>query len=298
MRYDDPVRFAYVPFGQPAPARAAACDGLVGGAAIDLSHWSGNRTPPELKADTSVEIALAFNRTRGRHDGVEIACNNHFDADGVLACWVLLRPELAERHAGVAVAAAEAGDFDVWPGDERGLWLEAAIAALAGEGADRARYERVLPALDALVPAVERREDLWGRAYAALLEGGRALERGDAAATLVGHCAVFTHGPGVAELPGPWLSRAAGEGATRWLLAFEDEPGRWRYRYELPRWAWADTVRRPRLARPRRAPIRRRLGADWIIKGQNGMTGLAYTERAIDAPPTRVAAVLAELDAA
>jgi len=53
------------------------------------------------------------------------------DADGVLAVWALLRPELAQKHAKLIVAAAECGDFDEWPDDERGMWLEAAIASLS-----------------------------------------------------------------------------------------------------------------------------------------------------------------------
>lgn len=50
--------FQLVPFGGKAPEGAVACDGLVAGAALDASHWKGSATPDELRADTSVEMAL------------------------------------------------------------------------------------------------------------------------------------------------------------------------------------------------------------------------------------------------
>lgn len=33
------ARFSFVPFGANAPDGAAACDDLVDGAGLDLSHW-------------------------------------------------------------------------------------------------------------------------------------------------------------------------------------------------------------------------------------------------------------------
>jgi hypothetical protein len=289
--------FCFVPFGGCAPARAVACDGLVAGAAIDLSHWPRNQTPIDLKRDTSVEIALAFGERRASIDAaLDVVCNNHFDADGVLACWAALRPELAREHAALLVGAAEAGDFDAWPSsDERGLRLEAAIARLASGRADPDAYRHLLPLLDRLVPEIDRREDLWGAELAALQARGADLDRGRVAVERVGRIALIAHSAGVEELPGAWISRVS-EGADRLLLAFEAEPGRFRYRYELPRWCWADTVARPKIAMPRRGPIRRRLGEAWVIKGRRGMTGVAYTDRAIASPPRAAADALAEID--
>src|SRR4051812_47490620 len=106
-------RFEFVPFGAAGPRGALACDGLVGGDTLHLSHWAGNRTPRELKADTSVEIALRYSaaaRDDGRRDDAACVVNNHFDTDGVLAVWALLEPERAAEHRGLIVAAAEAGD--------------------------------------------------------------------------------------------------------------------------------------------------------------------------------------------
>ncbi len=284
------MQFSFAPWGRQAPDGAAACDGLVPGARIDLSHWSGNDTPKHLKRDTSVEIALAFVRERARHD-VEIVTNNHFDADGVLAVWTLLRPELALEHERVIVAAAEAGDFDEWPVDDRGLWLESAIGALAS-GNDAASYQRVLPALDELVPTIDAREDLWGEAHRSLLAAGEQIDRGAVSVERFGRIAVVAHEVGASELPGPWMSRLIPKEVDRVLLAFAERGG-WQYRYELRRWSWADTVERPTLPMPRRGPIRRDLGPAWIIKGRRGMSGIAYTERSVADPPRLVAERLA-----
>ncbi len=287
------MRFTFAPWGQRAPGGAAACDGLVPGARIDLSHWSGNRTPAHLKRDTSVEIALAFARERGAYD-VEHVTNNHFDTDGVLAVWTLLRPALALEHEAVIVAAAECGDFDEWPADDRGLWLESAIASLSG-GGDAASYDRVLRVLDELVPSIERREDLWGEAYRTLLRAGDDVSSGATSVEEVGRIAVVSHDRGGPELPGPWMSRLISKNADRVLLAFREGSG-WTYRYELRRWSWADTVVRRPPGKTRRGPIRRSLGSEWIIKGRRGMSGLAYTSKPIHSPPMEVACRLAMID--
>jgi hypothetical protein len=287
--------FEYVPFGASTRAEAIACDGLVDGAAMHASHWAGNRTPPQLKADTSVEIALQYVE-HGVPCGA-LVTNNHFDADGVLAVFVILEPEVATRHAALITAAAEAGDFDEWPADDRGLRLEMAIRALAaGADGDREAYDRTLPALGALVQDVDTRRDLWEREWTALLDAERRAREGALAVERHGDIAVFMHGLGVDELPGPVLARRSPPGVKRWLLAFEQVGGAFTYRYERPRWAWADTVRRPRLAPPSRNAIAQDLGAGWAIKGQLGMTGILRTMRPVRQDPVAVTAVLLRRD--
>src|SRR5215208_5333088 len=99
-----------------------AVDGTVDGA-LHLSHWEGNTTPPELRADTSTEIALNFAAWPRREEwarGVEVVTNNHFDADGVLAVWAVLNGERALGLRDELVSAAEAGDFSEFP-DERAV---------------------------------------------------------------------------------------------------------------------------------------------------------------------------------
>ena len=81
---------------------------------LNLSHWPGNRTPAHLKADTSTEMALKLARDPGREEwlrGVSIVTNNHFDTDGLLSLYAVLRPEEALRHEKEMIQAARTGDF-------------------------------------------------------------------------------------------------------------------------------------------------------------------------------------------
>ena len=298
--------FQLVTMGARAPAGAAACDGVVPGAAIDLSHWEGNATAAELKADTSTEIALRFARSGGR---VDLAVNNHFDADGALAVYALLRSDVALANADVLIAAAEVGDFDEWPSDERGLRLEAALRRMAMLKSDAAAYARVVRELEDVLASLDRREDLWGEEWRALERARGRLARGDVEVSVEGSLAVFVHHEDVGELRGPVLSRAARHVAelhqldapAAWLLAFERGGGTWDYRFELARHAWADTVVRPKLRAPSRnataVALSRECGvpfSSWALKGDLGMTGVLRTSAPIACAPTEVARVLRE----
>jgi hypothetical protein len=129
-------RFEFVEETYVGSTPAISCDGLVPGAALDLTHWQGNRTPSRFKADTSTEIALNFvaSSEAAERWNDAVVVNNHFDTDGLLSVWVLLDPDQATARRDLLMAAAEAGDFDEWPALDRGLWLDAAIRALAWGG--------------------------------------------------------------------------------------------------------------------------------------------------------------------
>ena len=299
--------FQLVPMGARAPAGAAACDGVVPGSAIDLSHWEGNATAPELKADTSTEIALRFARSGGT---VDLAVNNHFDADGVLAVYALLRSDVAVANAGLLIAAAEVGDFDEWPSDDRGLRLEAALRRMAMLKSDEAAYTRVMRDLEDVLANLDQREELWGEEWRALERARARLARGEVEASIEGTVAVFVHHRDVTELRGPVLTRAARHLAdvlhvdtpTSWLLAFEREGGTWDYRYELARHAWADTVVRPKLRAPSRNATAVALSSacgmpftSWALKGDLGMTGVLRTAVPVTCAPSEVARALGDV---
>jgi hypothetical protein len=68
-------------------------DGTVSNS-IHFSHWQGNETAPELKADTSTEIALNLvtSPDRDRYTrNIDLVTNNHFDTDGMLSVWTVMR---------------------------------------------------------------------------------------------------------------------------------------------------------------------------------------------------------------
>jgi hypothetical protein len=293
-------RFEFVPGSYTGQAPAISCDGLVPGAALELTHWQGNHTPREFKADTSTEIALKFVDSQASLKWAgAIVVNNHFDTDGALSAWVLLDPDDASACRDLIIAAAEAGDFDEWPGQDRGLWLDAAIRALAATtSSDPEAYEVVLPQVADLAHHLDDRRELWGAEWDQLQASMRALEAGRLRAERLGRIGLMRREPGVPEVPGPILARQFLPHVDRYLLAFEQGSGTFDYRYERPRYAWADTVVRPSCPAPDAAAMARALGPAWTSEDLPGLTGIVQTIHAIDEAPEQVAQRLLILDRA
>jgi len=292
------ARFEFAASRYSGALPAIGCDGLVPGAALDLTHWQGNHTPLEFKADTSTEIALKFAASpeSARWAGA-VVVNNHFDTDGILSAWVLLDPEHRRCCRELMIAAAEAGDFDEWPAFERGLWLDAAIRALANDAADDAEsYARVLPQLPELAHHIDERRDLWGAEWEQLQRSVAALKNGQLQAERYGQIGVMRHAPGEPEAPGPLLAREFLLGARRYLLAFDRGDRTYTYRYERPRYAWAETVVRPACPAPDADALARELGPAWTTEDLPGMTGIAQTLLPITDNPALIAARLVHLD--
>lgn len=205
---------------------------VLAGAALDLTHWRGNKTPESLYADTSTEIALNFLRrgAPGKPAG-PLVVNNHFDSDGALAVWALLNPEEALRHEQLLIEAASAGDFNEWPqAPSMGVELNAALEVLSSEcGDDAAKaYDVVLPQISALLQtcavlrlpfcahiaaappsplsahhlprqlrSLRSREDLWGARIKELEDGLQRVKDGRV------RCACVVAGLGASQLLSP-----------------------------------------------------------------------------------------------
>lgn len=290
-------RFLFVVGRYRGEEPAISCDGLVEGASLDLTHWEGNATPPELRADTSTEIALNFVESpaadawRGA-----VAVNNHFDTDGLLAVWTLLAPAPARSRRDLIVAAAEVGDFEEWPSDPRAIRIDAALRTMGEESCDDgSAYERALAALPDLIDRIDERRDLWGSEWERLEAAERDLASGRVRVAMSGPIGIAVHAPGVPEAPGPLLWRGL-PGARRLLLAFDAGGGRYHYRYERPRYAWAVTVRRPALPPPDGERIARSLGEPWSRAGAIGMTAILATDEPVARDPESAAAALARAD--
>src|ERR1044072_9089211 len=87
---------------------------------IHFSHWQGNTTPAEVKADTSTEIAfnlVASPNLAALTNGIELVTNNPFDTDGVLSVWTVLNGERALAYRDLMISAAAAGDTCVYTHD-------------------------------------------------------------------------------------------------------------------------------------------------------------------------------------
>ena len=103
----------------------------------NLSHWPGNRTPREWKADLSAGIALRFARATAERQAAflgdaELVVNDHYDTDGFAALLTILRPDVAMAREEVLLAAAATGDFGVlhtW----RGFAIDRIVTGLTSE---------------------------------------------------------------------------------------------------------------------------------------------------------------------
>jgi len=252
-------------------------DGTVSNA-IHFSHWKGNETPQSVKADTSTEIALNLVAAADRDEltqGIDLVTNNHFDTDGVLSVWTVLRGERALELRDKLIAAAEAGDFSemstqagvrasiVIQGSESPIDEDAGsplAQQLAGEPvSDEARaYELVLPHVERVLTHTNDYATLWcdpwNRIALALDSFAKGRSRVDedreAKISLVTlapeifsssgfkptrHCAPFT----------AISHHARGE---VFLIATPFDGG-WAYRIDYPYSSWAETIVRPHIER-------------------------------------------------
>jgi hypothetical protein len=246
--------------------------------AVHLSHWEGNATPEELRADTSTEIALNFVASPRREEltrGVEVVTNNHFDTDGVLSVWTVLAGTRALDLRDALVAAAEAGDFSEFP-HERAVrasiliqggdnpFLDGAGSPLArrlagGAAVDERRaYELVLPEVESVLTRTDDYEPLWREAWADIerglesFAGGRSRVVEDDETRL----SVVTLAPELygeagfdpARHAAPYTAVAHNARGEVLLVATPFRDG-WSYRIDYPYYSWAVTVSRPRVAR-------------------------------------------------
>src|SRR4026208_1214425 len=166
---------------------------------IHFSHWEGNSTPTEVKADTSTEIALNLVASPNRAaltQGIELVTNNHFDTDGSLSCWTVLAGEGALAYRDLLISAAEAGDFSEHSSDD-GVRVSIAIQGsdqaspnnddgsplarlIAGEEVDddARAYELVLPEVERLLTNINDYESLWRDGWQSVAAAVESFESG------------------------------------------------------------------------------------------------------------------------
>ncbi len=128
----------------------------------NLSHWPGNRTPTEFKADLSTGICLRFAKAsqevqRDFLGDARLAVNDHYDTDGFLSLLCVLHPEIALAREDVLLEAAATGDYQSFQ-SRRGFAIDRIVLnlaaphspvrhhfeGLAGPAKDFARYQWLL----------------------------------------------------------------------------------------------------------------------------------------------------------
>src|ERR1051325_1396111 len=250
-------------------------DGTVSNS-IHFSHWEGNLTPAELKADTSTEIALNLAAAPNRDEltrGIELVTNNHFDTDGVLSVWTVLNGERALDLRDKLIPAAEAGDFSEFtneaavrasiviqgsdqpnPDDDSGSPL---ARQLAGAPIDDAKaYELVLPEVEPVLRRINEYEPLWRDAWQKIASALESFERGASTATEVGDVSLVTLAPDIFSPSGFTPTRPAAPYTAishyakgRLFIVTTPLQSGWSYRIDYPYYSWAETIVRPRIAR-------------------------------------------------
>ena len=271
------MRFEFYHSGLDAIPKLSV-DGTVSNS-IHFSHWQGNSTPAEVKADTSTEIVLNLISSPNRNEltrGIELVTNNHFDTDGVLSVWTVLTGARALELSEKLIPAAEAGDFSEFtnetgvrasiaiqgsdqptPGDDSGSPLACYLAGKSVDDDARA-YDLVLPEVERLLTRVGDYEHLWRSGWEKIATALESFERGaskvqeftDADFSLI------TLAPGLFSPTGfnptrhaaPYTAISRYAKGQLFLIATPLRDG-WAYRIDYPYYSWAETVIRPRIVR-------------------------------------------------
>ena len=246
---------------------------------VHFSHWEGNQTPDEVKADTSTEIALNLVASPNRHQltqGIELVTNNHFDTDGVLSVWTVLNGERALDLRDQLIPAAEAGDFSEFstetgvrasiviqgsdqasPNNESGSPLAAYLAGKEIDDEAQA-YEIVLPEVERLLRNIGAYESLWRSGWEAITTAIESFETGQSKVEEYqdARLSLITLAPEVFSPTGfnPTRHAAPFTAISRYargqlFLIATPFHGGWTYRIDYPYYSWAKTVVRPAVKR-------------------------------------------------
>ena len=251
-------------------------DGTVDNA-VHFSHWKGNETPAEVKADTSTEIALkvvAAPNQKQLTRGIDLVTNNHFDTDGVLSVWTMLNGERALGLRDKLIAAAEAGDFSELstedgvrasiviqgsdsPTDTAGSPLARQIA---GEDiTDEARaYELVLPHVERVLTHVNEFYSLWCDAWNRIANALESFAKGSSrveedpeakfSLVVLAPDIFSSRGFKPTRHSAPFTAISHHARGELFLIATPLNRG-WAYRLDYPYYSWAETIVRPAIAR-------------------------------------------------
>lgn len=255
-----------------------AVDGTVGNS-IHFSHWQGNETPAEVKADTSTEIALNVVASPNREaltQGIELVTNNHFDTDGILSVWTMLNGERALGLRDKLIPAAEAGDFSEFTnenavrasiaiqGSDQPVTADDSGSPLANQLAggpvddDARAYELVLPQVERVLTLIDEYENLWRGPWQQIETSIASFERGastvqefgDAKLSLitVARDAFGPSGFDPTRHAAPFTAISRYAKGQLFLIAIPYQNG-WAYRIDYPYYSWAETIVRPRIER-------------------------------------------------
>ena len=244
---------------------------------LTLSHWPGNDTPTELKADLSAQIAINYLESPDYHIDVEAVSNNHFDEDGLISLWALLNPQEALERKQFLIDVASAGDFAVCSDRDAArtcfvisAWTKPALSPLNAEVFQKPYpeltmmlYEELLKRLDNIMDRVEYLQQYWidedrvlERSQQQLAAGNITIEEDrqiDLAVVTLPHPAAATRDQALSE---PWsdiVHQMAIHNSTSMMRVLLKQANRYKlyFRYET----WVEYVSRKTMPRVDMAPF-------------------------------------------
>ena len=253
-------------------------DGVVPNS-VHFSHWEGNETAREVKADTSTEIAINLVGSPDKAaltQGIDLVTNNHFDTDGVLSIWTVLTGERALELRDKLIPAAEAGDFSELT-NENGVRASIVIQGsdqasansetgsplaryLTGEELDddARAYDVVLPEVERVLTKINEYEHLWREGWQLVATAIESFERGASTVKefLDARFSLVTLAPEIFSASGfnptrhaaPYTAISSYAKGDLFVIATPADEG-WIYRIDYPYYSWAETVVRPRIER-------------------------------------------------
>jgi hypothetical protein len=269
------MALTFVPYSPDLdPKTVVMVDGWAPGFRM-ISHWPGNTTPAPLRHDVTTGSAFLFaemsSAARARTIGdFTVVTNNHYDTDGALSLFTMLRPELALSNRDLMVRAARGGDLAAWGGEDA-LALELSVMSDLGEfmpfstppyDAERISnlsraYERIFTMLPGLLNDPFKGRERWEKRFRQVVDDVARVERGDG----VSVTAHRDDDLAVVETDRPITSygmRLAAGDLYRVLLVHRGEVGN-RYRFCFRNESWWDLVSVKPQPRKRLAGLAQRL---------------------------------------
>jgi hypothetical protein len=146
------------------------------GTVLTVTHWPGHPPPEVIADDLSAQMAFRLlEHPELLPVGVDLVSNNHFDQDGLVSVFALVRPEDAVPRRAFLEEVARAGDFAVYR-DRDAARVSMAVATLAAaedlpdDHSERcgALYEDTLGRLVELCDHIDRHRALWEEEDASL----------------------------------------------------------------------------------------------------------------------------------
>lgn len=162
------------------------------GTVLTLSHWPGNSTPQEFKADLSAEIVFNYLLNAAEGAKAETVSNNHFDADGLVGLYTLLNQNEAMARKDLLLDIAGAGDFEIYRDRDAArisfvldAWhnpksspLKTSIFSESYDTVTDILYEELLPRFERIVEKINSFEKFWREQDDLLDESEAAFRKG------------------------------------------------------------------------------------------------------------------------